>query len=265
MSATAGSGLSALGLRKRFGGVEAVREVSLQVAPGEAVALIGANGAGKTTTFNLINGQLAPDGGRVHLDGRDLTRLGPAERFHAGVARTFQITANFLSMRVADNVALALLSRSRRATGVLHALARDGAPADEAMRLLAAVGLAGQAEAPCAQLAYGDLKRLELAVALAGRPRLLLMDEPTAGMSAAERTALMTLARETCRRERLALLFTEHDMDVVFGFADRICVMHRGRLIADAAPEAVAADPVVREVYLGAGAKPALQAAETSG
>lgn len=247
--------LEATGLVKRFGGVAAVREVSFAVAAGETVALIGANGAGKTTTFNLLNGQLAPDAGRVTLDGGDVTRLTPAARFRAGIGRTFQITANFLSMRVIDNVLLALASREGWAWRVTRALARSGADDAahaKARALLARVALEPLAEAPASALAYGDLKRLELAVALAGAPRVLLMDEPTAGMSAEERQALMTLARETARRERLALLFTEHDMDVVFGFADRILVMHRGRLIAQGAPEAVARDPTVREVYLGA-------------
>ncbi|MCS6995482.1 MAG: ABC transporter ATP-binding protein [Casimicrobiaceae bacterium] len=243
--------LEATGLVKRFGGVQAVREVSFSVAAGEAVALIGANGAGKTTTFNLLNGQLRPDRGSVRLDGRDITALSPAERFHVGIARTFQITANFLSMRVIDNVLLALASREGWAWALRYAFARRGAHEDRARALLARLGLERLAEAPCAALAYGDLKRLELAVALAGAPRVLLMDEPTAGMSGEERGALMQLARETARREGLALLFTEHDMDVVFGYADRILVMHRGRLIADGPPEAVAADATVREVYLG--------------
>ncbi|MFN3629191.1 MAG: ABC transporter ATP-binding protein [Casimicrobiaceae bacterium] len=243
--------LLATGLVKRFGGVAAVREVSFAVAAGETVALIGANGAGKTTTFNLLNGQLAPDAGTVALDGREVTSLSPAARFHAGVGRTFQITANFLSMRVIDNVLLGLASREGWAWRMSQALARPSAADAKARALLARVALEHLAQAPASALAYGDLKRLELAVALAGAPRVLLMDEPTAGMSAEERTALMRLACETARQEQLALLFTEHDMDVVFGFADRILVMHRGRLIAQGAPEAVAQDATVREVYLG--------------
>lgn len=245
--------LSATGLVKRFGGVAAVREVSFAVAAGETVALIGANGAGKTTTFNLVNGQLVPDAGVVALDGRDVTQLKPAARFHGGIGRTFQITANFLSMRVIDNVLLALASREGWASRMTSVFTRPGAAGEKARALLAHVALEHVAHAPASALAYGDLKRLELAVALAGAPRVLLMDEPTAGMSAEERTALMTLARETARREQLALLFTEHDMDVVFGFADRILVMHRGRLIAQGTPEAVGQDATVREVYLGAG------------
>ncbi|TAG79180.1 MAG: ABC transporter ATP-binding protein [Burkholderiales bacterium] len=241
--------LEVSGLKKSFGGVAAVRGIDFHADAGEAVALIGSNGAGKTTCFNLINGQLTPDGGRVSLFGLDITGRSPELLFRSGVARTFQITATFASMSVRENVQMALMSRHREVAGFFSlATSRHTVAANE---LLADVGLSEQASRPCAALAYGDLKRLELAVALANEPRLLLMDEPTAGMSPEERNALMRLALRVCRERKLALLFTEHDMDVVFTHADRIIVMNRGRLIAQGSPSEVRANEEVRAVYLG--------------
>lgn len=241
--------LNVSGLKKSFGGVGAVKGIDFEVRAGEAVALIGPNGAGKTTCFNLINGQLKPDHGQITLFGEDITGRTPDALFRAGVARTFQITATFASMTVRENVQMALMSHSRQASSVLGiATARF---VDRADGLLGDVGLSEQAARACSELAYGDLKRLELAVALANGPRLLLMDEPTAGMSPEERDALMQLAVRVCRARQLALLFTEHDMDVVFTHADRIIVMNRGRLIAQGTPEEVKANDEVRAVYLG--------------
>ncbi len=242
--------LAVASLAKSFGGVRAVTDVSLSVGAGEVVALIGPNGAGKTTTFNMINGQLRPDAGSVQLDGKDVTGLAPRDLWRRGIARTFQITATFASMTVAENVQVALMSvaRERGFTGRGANLHRD-----EALELLASVGMAEQAGRACAVLAYGDLKRVELAVALASRPRLLLMDEPTAGMAPRERGALMALAAEIARARSTAILFTEHDMDVVFGHAHRIVVMNRGSVIAEGRPEMVRQDPTVRAVYLGGG------------
>jgi branched-chain amino acid transport system ATP-binding protein len=241
--------LQVLGLKKSFGGLAAVKGIDFSVNAGEAVALIGPNGAGKTTCFNLINGQLKPDEGRVSLYGEDITGRSPEALFRAGVARTFQITATFATMTVRENVQLALSSRAKQSSNVFSfATTAHVARADA---LLADVGLSEQAERACSELAYGDLKRLELAVALANEPRLLVMDEPTAGMSPAEREALMKLAVKVCRERQLALLFTEHDMDVVFTFADRIIVMNRGRLIAQGTSKEVKANEEVRSVYLG--------------
>jgi branched-chain amino acid transport system ATP-binding protein len=240
------------GLAKAFGGVQALAGVSLRVAAGEMLALIGPNGSGKSTCFNLINGQLRPDAGRVRLAGRDITGLPPRRAWRLGVGRTFQITATFGSMTVRENVQVALLSHRRRLHGLWRPLA--GQARDAAMALLARLGLEEQAERPCGILAYGDLKRVELAMALAHEPRLLLMDEPTAGMAPPERAALMALASAIARERGIAVLFTEHDMDVVFGHADRVLVLERGRIIAEGTPAAVRADPRVREVYLGSGA-----------
>ena len=236
-------------LEKRYGGVHAVAGVDFQVAAGERVALIGPNGAGKTTCFNMIGGQIRPDAGRVRLEDRDITGLGPRQLFRTGVGRTFQITATFASMSVVENVQAALESHhggSLRLTGRACRRHRE-----EALAMLGCVGLADRADEPCAQLAYGDLKRLELALALANTPRLLLMDEPTAGMAPAERHALMTLVSTLVQERDVAVLFTEHDMDIVFGHADRLLVLDRGRLIAQGDPAAVRQDPKVRRIYLG--------------
>jgi len=239
------------GLRKAFGGVEAVRGVSFALAAGEILALIGPNGAGKSTCFNMLNGQIRPDGGSVRLDGRELVGLAPRAIWRLGVGRTFQITQTFGSMNVRENVQMALLSHGR-ALGDLWRFA-GRLEADEALRLLDLVGMADAAERPCGELAYGDLKRVELAVALANRPRLLLMDEPTAGMAPGERIALMRLTARIARDSRMGVLFTEHDMDVVFEHADRIMVLDRGSLIAEGTPAEVRTNERVRATYLGEG------------
>ncbi len=250
-------------LRKAFGGVRAVDDVSFELAPGELLALIGPNGAGKSTCFNCINGQLRPDHGRVLLGGTDLVGLPPRAIWRLGVGRTFQIAATWSSMTVAENVQLALLShagRLRQWWGRASAMMRD-----EAVALLDAVGLAAMADAPCGALAYGDVKRVELAIALANGPRLLLMDEPTAGMAPRERNELVGLVKRLVRERGIGVLFTEHSMDVVFEYADRILVLARGRLIAEGAPEAIRDDAQVREVYFGSTGVPARPGARGAG
>jgi branched-chain amino acid transport system ATP-binding protein len=241
--------LRARGLRKSFGGVEAVSDVSFEVAPGELVALIGPNGAGKTTCFNLVNGQLRADAGTVTLGDRRIDGLPPGDIARLGVGRTFQVAATFASMTVRENAQVALLAHAGALHGVAARAMRRMRP--EADALLARVGVAKLADQGCATLAYGDAKRVELALALAGAPQLLLMDEPTAGMSPRSRGRLMELAATLARERKIAVLFTEHDMDVVFGHADRVIVLDRGRLIAEGTPQAIRADPRVRAVYLG--------------
>jgi len=238
------------GLSKSYGGVQALRGVSFSVGAGELVAMIGPNGAGKTTCFNLLNGQVAPEAGEIELDGQPLVGRAPRDIWRLGVGRTFQITATFGSMTVRENVQMALLSHQRRLGSPFAAF--PALAAAEADKLLATVGMQAQAGKPCAELAYGDLKRVELAMALANGPRLLLMDEPTAGMAPEERGELMTLAAGLARSEGIAVLFTEHDMDVVFAHADRVMVLYSGELIATGPPEEIRADPRVQEVYLGA-------------
>ncbi len=241
--------LAARNLVKVFGGVRAVDDVSLEVAAGERVALIGPNGAGKTTCFNLLNGQLVPDAGTVLLAGTPITGLSPQAIARLGVGRTFQVAATFPSMTVRENVMLARLARARQDGALLDA----GMPAARAETdaLLERVGCADLAARHCATLAYGDAKRVELALALSGAPTLLLMDEPTAGMAADARAHLMQVASLIAREDGIAMLFTEHDMDVVFGFADRVLVLDRGAVIAAGTPAAVRADPQVQAVYLG--------------
>jgi len=236
-------------LSKAFGGVDAVRDASFAVAEGELVALIGPNGAGKTTCFNLVNGQLAPDAGTVSLLGSRIDGLPPRTIACMGVGRTFQVAATFASMTVRENLQLALLAH-RGAHGNVAARATDCLNA-EADALLERVRMSQFAGQGCATLAYGDAKRVELALALAGAPRLLLMDEPTAGMSPRSRGRLMQLAADLAREERIAVLFTEHDMDVVFEHADRIIVLDRGHIIAEGTPEAIRANANVQAVYLG--------------
>jgi branched-chain amino acid transport system ATP-binding protein len=244
--------LSVSHLAKSFGGVQAVADVSFDLEGGELLALIGPNGAGKSTCFNMLNGQLRPDSGRVTLDGRDITTQAPRDIWRLGVGRTFQITATFGSMTVRENVQMVLLSRARALLGIWRSAADRFR--DAAMTLLERVGMADQSERACSLLAYGDLKRVELALALASEPRLLLMDEPTAGMGPRERDELMALTAELTRERRLGVLFTEHSMDVVFTYAQRVLVMARGRLIAQGPPAVVREDPHVQEVYLGTGA-----------
>jgi len=257
IASSTGPVLAVDGIGKSFKGFRAVDRISFTVYPGELLALIGPNGAGKTTTFNMINGQLAPDHGRVLLEGRDVTGWPPRALWRSGVARTFQVTQTFASMTVAENLLVALISRER-ARGLLTDVTT--AHGDEIRTRLAEVDMAHATDTLCSVLAYGDLKRVELAVALVNNPRLLLMDEPTAGMAARERGALMRLVADRAHQRRTAVLFTEHDMDVVFGHADRVVVMNRGRVIAEGAPADVRADPLVREVYLGGTAQSAASA-----
>ena len=238
-------------LSKSFAGVPAVFGVSFTVAAGEMLALIGPNGAGKSTTFNMVGGQLRPGGGTVRLLGTPITGLRPRAIWRRGVGRTFQVTATFASMTVRENVQVALLSAAGGLRNPWRAATRLLVP--EADALLAQVGLADQATRGAGVLAYGDLKRLELALALVGAPRLLLMDEPTAGMAPAERTGLMALTRQLATARGLAVLFTEHDMDAVFAAADRILVLNRGEVIAAGTPAAIRGNARVREVYLGTG------------
>lgn len=236
-------------LERSFGGVRAVQGVSFNLERGELLALIGPNGAGKSTCFNLLNGQLHPDKGSIQLDGVELVGLPPRRIWKLGVGRTFQITATFASMSVRENLQTVLLSHHGKLGGLLRPTASFFK--DEAQALLERVGMASQAERPCAVLAYGDVKRVELAMALASEPKLLLMDEPTAGMAPTERLELMALTAELVRERNIAVLFTEHDMDVVFGHASRLVVLDRGRLIASGTPEEVRSSPLVRDVYLG--------------
>lgn len=243
--------LSVEGLRKSFGPVPVIRGVSFTVAVGELVAVIGPNGAGKSTLFNMIGGQLPPDGGEMMLEDALLRGLSPREIWRRGVARTFQVARTFSSMSVIENVQIALISLN----GESKALFSDAATRfrAEAEQYLMAVGMAADAERAVSELSYGDVKRVEMAIALASRPRLLLMDEPTAGMAAAEREAMMRLVHGLARERGMGVLFTEHDIAAVFGHADRVLVLVEGAIVAAGPPDEIRRDPEVKRLYLGSG------------
>ena len=239
------------GLGKRFGGNQAVDNIGFTVASGELLAMIGPNGAGKSTTFNMVNGQLPADSGSITLAGQELLGRTPRAIWKRGVGRTFQIAETFASLTVVENVQMALISADDRLFSMWRRAARYRR--DDALALLRQVGMAEQAERPCSVLAYGDVKRVELAIALANSPKLLLMDEPTAGMAPQERNDLMALTKRLVVERGLGVLFTEHSMDVVFAYADRLIVLARGRLIASGSPAEIRDHPQVQAVYFGSG------------
>jgi len=243
--------LKVSGLGKSFGGVKAVDGISFELAAGELLALIGPNGAGKSTTFNMVNGQLRADAGSIQLGGQELIGLAPRDIWRLGVSRTFQSAETFSSLTVVENVQMALLSSDRK----LFSMWRRAADhkREEALVLLDQVNMKPQADRPCSVLAYGDVKRVELAMAMANNPKLLLMDEPTAGMAPRERNDLMALTKQLVVDRGMAVLFTEHSMDVVFAYADRMIVLARGRLIAEGKPLEIRDHPKVQEVYFGSG------------
>ena len=238
-------------LSKTFGGVRAVNDVSFEIAQGEFLAMIGPNGAGKSTCFNMINGQLKPDSGQILFENRDIAGLKAREVWRLGVGRTFQVAATFGSMTVAENVQMALISHAQEIYHLWQPASK--LHRGRALDLLAQVGMREAAQRPSRELAYGDVKRVELAIALANEPRLLLMDEPTAGMAPRERNDLIALVKRLVVERGTSVLFTEHSMDVVFAFADRIIVLARGRLIADGNAAAIRDDAKVQEVYFGSG------------
>ncbi|MDO9115003.1 MAG: ABC transporter ATP-binding protein [Polaromonas sp.] len=243
--------LKVSGLGKSFGGVKAVDGISFELAAGELLALIGPNGAGKSTTFNMVNGQLRADAGSIQLGGQELIGLAPRDIWRLGVSRTFQIAETFSSLTVVENVQMALLSSDRKLFSMWRRAADHRRV--EALVLLDQVAMKAQADRPCSVLAYGDVKRVELAMAMANNPKLLLMDEPTAGMAPRERNDLMALTKQLVVDRGMAVLFTEHSMDVVFAYADRMIVLARGRLIAEGKPLEIRDHPKVQEVYFGSG------------
>jgi branched-chain amino acid transport system ATP-binding protein len=239
------------GLSKSFSGFRAVSDVNLIVETRQIAAVIGPNGAGKSTLFNLITGHLRPDSGSVKLDGRDITGAAPYRICRMGMGRSFQRTNIFAKLTVFENLQAAFLVHRRQGLnfwGRSEAFYRDDTAA-----LLASIGLAGQENTIAGTLSYGNQKQLELGLALASDPRVLLLDEPTAGMSATETHETIRLLERIAAERELTLLFTEHDMEVVFSIAQKIAVLHQGQIIADGTPQAVRADPEVRRIYLGHG------------
>jgi branched-chain amino acid transport system ATP-binding protein len=241
--------LSVRGLTKAFGGNTVVSNVCFDVAAGERVALIGSNGAGKSTCFNMLNGQVLPDKGTIELDGTNIVSWSPDRICRAGIGRSFQIAATFGSLTVRDNVRTALIARHTAIWRFIRPA--SGLFVEDTAALLDRVGLSNVAGQTSSTLAYGNLKRLELALAIANRPRLLLMDEPTAGMTPADRRDVMDLIVTLAGESGCAVLFTEHDTDAVFRIANRVLVLDRGVLIAEGEPASVRSDPLVRAAYLG--------------
>ncbi|MGH7059828.1 MAG: ABC transporter ATP-binding protein [Stellaceae bacterium] len=236
-------------LRKSFAGFVAVGGVSLTVETRQIAAVIGPNGAGKSTFFNLITGHLHPDGGRVLLDGRDITGAPPHRICRLGVGRSFQRTNIFAKLTVFENIQAALIAHHRRGHNFWSR--SEDFYREETEELLVSIGLGDAARTIAGTLSYGNQKQIELGIALASDPRLLLLDEPTAGMSPAETHDTMSLLQRIAAERELTLLFTEHDMEVVFAIAEKIAVLHQGRLLAEGTPAEVRADPEVRRVYLG--------------
>jgi branched-chain amino acid transport system ATP-binding protein len=238
-------------LCKTYGGLRAVDGIDFDLHEGELLALIGPNGAGKSTTFDMVGGQRQASSGTIVFAGRDLVGMTPRDIWRLGVGRTFQIAATFASFTVAENVQMALLSHHGRVFALWKPAASQFR--SEALALLDQVGMRAHADRPCSELAYGDVKRVELAMGLANDPKLLLMDEPTAGMAPKERNELMALTKRLVVERRMAVLFTEHSMDVVFAHADRMIVLARGRLIAEGGAQEIRNHPKVQEVYFGSG------------
>jgi branched-chain amino acid transport system ATP-binding protein len=241
--------LEVRGLRKRFGGLVATDGVDLDVAAGETVAVIGPNGAGKTTLIAQLSGELAPDAGTIRFAGADVTALPAAGRSHLGLARSFQITSIFREFSALDNVALAVQAHAGHSFRFWRPARAEAALREPARAVLEQVGLGGRGDVAAGTLAHGEQRQLEIAMALATRPKLLLLDEPVAGMGLEESARMVQLLREL--RGRHTMVLVEHDMDVVFALADRISVMVYGRVIATGPPEAIRVNPEVRRAYLG--------------
>jgi branched-chain amino acid transport system ATP-binding protein len=243
--------LDVRGVSRSFEGFKAVDGVSFTITRGERRALIGPNGAGKTTLFNVVSGRLPPDSGDVVYEGRSLLKLPAQAVCRLGIARTFQITSVFPKLTSIQNVQVALFSVKGRSHWLLRNSKRI--EVEEALGFLDRVGMRALAHRPAGLMSYGDQKRVELAMVMALQPRLLLLDEPTAGVDVNTRRELVGLIKELCASGGLSLLFCEHDMDAVFSIADRITVMHQGRVLTEGTPEEVQNDPLVRAIYLGAG------------
>jgi branched-chain amino acid transport system ATP-binding protein len=243
------SALTVSGLRKSFGGLHVTRDVNLNVEPGERRLIIGPNGAGKTTLFNQITGEITPNSGSIHLFGQDITQVPARRRAHLGMARTYQIITLFAHNTIIHNVTLALLGLSPARWNPITNLRRESHLVDRGCEALDQVGLGHIAERPLSETSYGERRRVEIAMALAQKPKLLLLDEPFAGLSIDERQdvhrCLMAIPRD------VTMVMIEHNMDVALEFADRITLLHFGEVIVEGTRSQVVEDPRTREVYLG--------------
>ena len=243
--------LVARGLRKRFGDLAAVDGLDLRVEEGGCTALIGPNGAGKTTALNLLSGHLSPDQGTITFRGEDITRLPPHARVHRGLSRSFQVMTIFPELTALENLLVPILARTGAVRSVLRPVHAFAEAEEEARRLLEDLGLSGAGEVPAGNLPHGDQRRLEMGIAVASRPRLCLLDEPSSGLNPLERAGLLHLIRQLSEQRGVTFVVVEHDMDVVFGLARWVVVMNRGRVLAEGTPEAIRASREVRETYLG--------------
>ena len=248
---TVAAALAVAGVSRSFGGLRAVEKVDLTLEPGERRGIIGPNGAGKTTLFNLIAGEVAPTAGRIVLFGQDVTHLAPQRRAALGLARTFQVNTLFPNLTVTENLLLAVQGTTPTKLRLHRPLSSYRDLHQQARSLLGSVGLEGAGEAIAKALSHGEQRQLEVALALASRPRVLLLDEPTAGLSLAESQRLTSLLKRLDRS--MSLLVIEHDMDVVFGLAERITVLHEGKVIAEGDRDEVRANALVADIYLGTG------------
>jgi branched-chain amino acid transport system ATP-binding protein len=238
-------------ITKSFGGLRALQDVRFSVQKGEIRAVIGPNGAGKSTLFNVMTGLLAPDHGRVVFNGERISGLPPHRVIRKGIGRSFQITNIFPRMTVFENVQVALFAHYRSSSNPFSTARRYTKIGEEVMEILGQVGLAEKWSTSASVLSHGDQKRLEIAISLASRPALLMLDEPTAGMSRFESRDTVALLQRISREQGLTLVFTEHDMDIVFGISEKITVLQTGLVIADGAPAAIKGNPDVRKAYLG--------------
>ena len=246
--------LQADNLRVSYGTFEVIKGVSLSVKPGESLAIIGPNGAGKTTLFKALTGEVGCRAGTISFDGNDVTTMSAHKRTSAGMGRTFQVSRVFLELTALENVVVAVESRRRNRkerAGAWWRAAPSPGLLDEAVELLEQLGLANLQAEVAATLSHGDKKRLELALALALQPKILMLDEPTAGMASADRMRIVDVIRQIRQERGVAVVMTEHDMDVIFSLADSVIVMNYGELIASGSVDEVKANPLVREVYLG--------------
>ena len=238
-------------LQKSFGDTRAVDDVDFQVTEGEVLSLIGSNGAGKTTLVNLISGLIRPDSGRIMFQDQDVTSLSVYDRIKAGIARSFQLVNLFDQLSALDNIALTIFSRQGKTRRLTALAANDHEVTQEALSVLAAFGLQDRWQVRAADLAQGERKLLDVAVAYALRPHLLLLDEPTSGVSTREKARVMDTITSVVREGRITAMIIEHDMDVVFTYSDRIVVMHEGAILADGTPAAIRANELVATMLLG--------------
>ena len=236
-------------LTKSFGALMAVNNVNIEVAKGELVAIIGPNGAGKTTFFNLLTGYFPADSGKILFNGEDITKLSSDQIIRRGVGRSFQVVNIYPDMSVFESIQMTFLAGKRRTYDIFSPAKKIYR--EDTERILEMVGLSELADIPGGLLSHGDKKRLEMGMILANKVEFILLDEPTAGMAPEETAATMSLIKKFAERENLTMLFTEHDMSIVFDWAKRIAVMYQGQIIADSTPEEIKENSTVREVYLG--------------